>query len=1166
MEIGWQKKYSPNVNFASKNEGKQKILRVEKIESLKNNNVNYINNNKKVKNQGKIKDKINNDNEKNKLIAANKIIQSCSKKLNNVDIKNGNNNSISKKISKNELLDIQRENLYNTINVKNIKYRDLSYNPKNEVSYTENYKFFEDKEIYDNKLYMPKDNLSFKIELNENNSIFNQIISRFKKFNENYQKFIKHTTESSLFNYNIKKKLNNNSIDMTAVDNNQKNNLKLNFEQENKKIKIIKVNHMERNKKKKNITNNIFNHSMKTMNKEKNKANKKIINSKEVSIKNNSNYNLEKKDILSISNEFLLKKIKSRRNIKNKCSKIKEKIIIHNKYNSLTFDKNNETINYIPINSRNNYVKMPIKQNKFPAKNSKRKSNLKSIEIIHRPIKLDSKYSDQAEKTKPIYNKTILMNKVNIYNRINNHSTYRNIALPKENILNEKSTVENNKKQYTENSKFFNTNPSINYNCFPEINTNSEYENLSSNGFTQIPSDFYEKNTNNLYRVKELEKIVPLNFLQKKDYIKITDNHNYKDDNNSFLEKYKNNTLRNERDKIDLYIKPLKSKSRDKKYETNFSKEKLLYKKKNNINNLTSRQTFILNNSIEESNNIVKFNYIKKPLKKHNTRFKKIDKNEEHSEINTNINNTTSTTKKIINIINDIKLKNVSFEENNILIIQKDYSFGRYKRYYNYYIKLPIKQECFIRKIKRKKSNKKYNELPNNKCNGYQIAINQRKNMSLDFIKNGNDNVREENFNNSFSKKNYNIINENFNDRVEYFCINKLKNTFVNQDIKSKRNAITEENFTLGCSKLNKILLKNSKITKLLNGFGLDSIDSQIKVNSQEILVQNNELNNINNDEKANGGIERYDKNNYLNIKQFDKKNSIISKNLNSQLTGLMKNVDIKAKESNILLKTQVNEINNVQIPINSKTEEYFYNMNPITKIKNKKKANSSNNVNILNQMTDGIREIIIDKNVYEQIFKDLQEYLKFSEKRQNEDNKTTNIHYSYNWKTIDDLMLAGKTKLEEVIKIFVEICKNQNFSKERIPKVYNYIKTIIEYYISDFTKIQIEIVHLNMIELFKNVFEIDSNISNNFSEILGNLLFTLLKYKLFFMKDLNNFIEKKKEIQINIAKVVKYSILASGKYLKQYHNDFKFTKFFNNNDIFVNYVTREIQELRKKI
>ena len=64
---------------------------------------------------------------------------------------------------------------------------------------------------------------------------------------------------------------------------------------------------------------------------------------------------------------------------------------------------------------------------------------------------------------------------------------------------------------------------------------------------------------------------------------------------------------------------------------------------------------------------------------------------------------------------------------------------------------------------------------------------------------------------------------------------------------------------------------------------------------------------------------------------------------------------------------------------------------------------------------------------------------------------------------------------------------------------------------------------------------------------------------------DENSFTEKENETQINIAKIVKYSILASGKCLKQYHNDFKYTKLFNNNEIFVDYVTNEIPELKKK-
>ena len=186
------------------------------------------------------------------------------------------------------------------------------------------------------------------------------------------------------------------------------------------------------------------------------------------------------------------------------------------------------------------------------------------------------------------------------------------------------------------------------------------------------------------------------------------------------------------------------------------------------------------------------------------------------------------------------------------------------------------------------------------------------------------------------------------------------------------------------------------------------------------------------------------------------------------------------------------------------------------------------------------------------------------NEKVQNEKKEIVDTNNIYNWEIIEKLMLDGKAKLEDIIQVYIEIVKNQKFFKENIKDVHQYIKSIIEYYISDLSNNQIEIVHLNMIELFKSVFEFKKN--ETFCEIIGNLLFILLKYKLYYMKDLNYFIDSEKEIQINIAKIVRFSILSSGKFIKQYHNDFKFTKLFNNNEIFVNLVTNEIPELRKKI
>ena len=99
------------------------------------------------------------------------------------------------------------------------------------------------------------------------------------------------------------------------------------------------------------------------------------------------------------------------------------------------------------------------------------------------------------------------------------------------------------------------------------------------------------------------------------------------------------------------------------------------------------------------------------------------------------------------------------------------------------------------------------------------------------------------------------------------------------------------------------------------------------------------------------------------------------------------------------------------------------------------------------------------------------------------------------------------------------------------------------------------EILHYKLISLFLSLNEIC--VENIYMyKIMGFLLYTLINNKLFFIKDLNNFLEKENYIIINIAKVVKYSIIFAEKNAKKFHNDFKQTKLFFGNDIFYNIVT----------
>ena len=242
-------------------------------------------------------------------------------------------------------------------------------------------------------------------------------------------------------------------------------------------------------------------------------------------------------------------------------------------------------------------------------------------------------------------------------------------------------------------------------------------------------------------------------------------------------------------------------------------------------------------------------------------------------------------------------------------------------------------------------------------------------------------------------------------------------------------------------------------------------------------------------------------------------------------------------------------------------------------KSKSKKKSRSQDKKNLfIDNNKEGYILIITEneKPIYNQIKADFENYLKFLLNKGIKTKKDLyiDINYSYNWNTIDELIMVKKVKLEDIIKIIIDICKNKNdINKNEIFKINEYIKTIIEYYSNDLSNNQIEILHLNMIELYMAINNIVGNDSNSecMYEIMGNLLFILLKNKLYYIKDLNNFIDKSIETQINIAKVVKFTIIASGNCSKQYINDFKYTKLFNGSDLFVNYISNELTDIFKK-
>ena len=205
----------------------------------------------------------------------------------------------------------------------------------------------------------------------------------------------------------------------------------------------------------------------------------------------------------------------------------------------------------------------------------------------------------------------------------------------------------------------------------------------------------------------------------------------------------------------------------------------------------------------------------------------------------------------------------------------------------------------------------------------------------------------------------------------------------------------------------------------------------------------------------------------------------------------------------------------------------------------------------------------IPETTIISQIKNDLINYFDYLNNLQIKDKSeiSEDINNSYDWTVIDDLLKVHNIKLEDIILFYVNICKNVVDSETKIFMANEYIKTIIEYYKSELTQNKKYLFHLNMIKIYLDINNIIYE-SELMFEIMGKLLFILLVNKLFFMKDLNVFIGQTEDAICNISKVVKFTVICGENLIKQYHNDFKFTKLFSSNaKIFEKYVTQDLNK-----
>ena len=277
------------------------------------------------------------------------------------------------------------------------------------------------------------------------------------------------------------------------------------------------------------------------------------------------------------------------------------------------------------------------------------------------------------------------------------------------------------------------------------------------------------------------------------------------------------------------------------------------------------------------------------------------------------------------------------------------------------------------------------------------------------------------------------------------------------------------------------------------------------------------------------------------------KKNNSISPNKNQRLR--------KRRHSNKKIKS-ISPDNSITNNNNQNTTEnkgYNTYKNKLNIDNTNCMTSSSININTDNNNEEIIKLIQNDLEKYEIFLKDN------SILNKSDLDKNNQIGNEYDWSAIEDILSNNNIDLGEVIRCYVEVCIDLTEDKKKVFIANDYIKNIISYYSINLNNREKDIIHNKMINLYRNIQDICID-NFNMKEIMGYLLFILIENKLNFIKDLNNFIGMDKEIIITIAEVIKFSIISSEAKSKKYHNDFKQTKLFVDNNIFNDFVTNKIQ------
>ena len=673
-----------------------------------------------------------------------------------------------------------------------------------------------------------------------------------------------------------------------------------------------------------------------------------------------------------------------------------------------------------------------------------------------------------------------------------------------------------------------------------ESNSNEEYDNdiINSNNNKKNTKIFYETNkSNDLIKNKKDYKIN----LTEGNYIQSNDS--YKIIKNRFSESVDKNCLIKGITKIE-----------------NFFEKKL--NSKINTYQKTNKKMRIKINSKEDENQIIST----EKKSKLNT-YIHTDINKESTDLNLSKENN-----KIINNINIIKNEDMEESDDFILLLNKNIFNENKSDDKNKSTKLDILYQLNII------TDGNYSDVLNNLT---EIIINNKDNkINIDDIVNNEKYFKDIVFNKLFSEtkfiKIYSKLIKDLNENIQLkLKENNIKNIkektlkfLINEECvnilnkyKNIQNEIALDNF----DSINYFLCRKnlreyvSFIYEFINNgllkqqFGINIIEQFYKKYQEDntsIIYKNIYLDAC---------IILFDKlfeavfesNNQKLIQYLNNFIDNLSKDNNNELQNYLRYKIINSKEKKNIKYKKEKEDKKITLDLFDKViEEEVKNKVNFEKIV--KDKNKENNKNILNDEFGLI------------IQEDLINYISYFTDK-NDNNQTiikTEVDKSYNWKAIDDIINEKLHGLGYIINKFIESCSNIISKESQVILANDYIKNIIEYYVNNLPKEEIEKIHNEMIKTYQNINEI-INTNHFMCKILGNLLFILIENKLYHIKDFNNYLKDEKNTHINLAIITKYCIISSGKFAKKYFNDFKQTKLFMNNmNIFNEYVYKALNDL----